>query len=441
MSEIEQAIAQVKAKGPRCRLYEDYYDGRHRVAFAAEKLRSEFIRLFARFSDNLMPAVVNSVSDRLQVIGFGVQGRKEAQRGQERAHDAGDDAWDLWQANRLDRRAGQIHKEALKSGNGYMVVWPNAENQPIFYPQRDAFMAVGYDEETPGLMLWAAKVWRMQDGHWRVTLYYPDRIEKWVSIDTSDELPEKAASFKKYEVKGEAWPLANPWERVPVFHFANDADLGEGGCSELHNAIPIQDALNKSVLDMLVGMEFYALPQRWVAGLEYKEDPATGLPIMPWKAGVDKLFAIENHEAKFGQFDPGDPGNFIVVQDSLRMEMARITGTPLHYMMLLKDPPSGEALKTLETRNTKKVRDRMTDFGDVWEDAMTFALRMKKQDPESQIVTLWADPAPKGERERAETLGLLVNAGSALPGAAEVAGYTDAEAEKLGRSDLVGLVQ
>jgi hypothetical protein len=60
--------------------------------------------------------------------------------------------------------------------------------------------------------------------------------------------------------------VPNPYGVVPVFHFANNADLGMTGRSELEAAMPVQDGLNKSVLDMLVAMEFSAYRQRWAAG-------------------------------------------------------------------------------------------------------------------------------------------------------------------------------
>ena len=89
---------------------------------------------------------------------------------------------------------------------------------------------------------------------------------------------------------------------MPVFHFANNADLAEFGRSELEPAMPVQDGLNKSVLDMLVAMEFAAYRQRWAAGIEMTID-ADGNPAAPFKAGVDHVWIAENPGARFGDFD------------------------------------------------------------------------------------------------------------------------------------------
>ena len=51
-------------------LYNAYYDGDHRLAFATEKFRSTFGTLFKEFAENFCPAVVDSMADRLKIAGF-----------------------------------------------------------------------------------------------------------------------------------------------------------------------------------------------------------------------------------------------------------------------------------------------------------------------------------------------------------------------------------
>src|SRR5213078_183591 len=103
----------------------------------------------------------------------------------------------------------------------------------------------------------------------RINLFCADRIEKYISRSKSEGSVPDAGEFTPL---GDA--VANPYGIVPVFHFANNADIGKPGRSELEAAIPIQDGLNKAVLDMLVAMEFTAFRQRWAAGIEieYGED-------------------------------------------------------------------------------------------------------------------------------------------------------------------------
>lgn len=396
VNDIDIALAQLAAKRAAYMRVKDYYDGLHRLSFSTEKFRSAFGTLFGALADNLMPTVVDAVADRLDVTGFGVEiGRQQA----------GKDAWAIWRANRMDRRAGETHKAALTYGDAYLVVWPAPDGRPIIYPNAGPLMTVKYDADAPGLIAWAAKAWRTDDNHVRITMYYPDQIQKFITRGpraASAATPTKAAAFEPYEIDGEPWPLPNPYGAVPVFHLANNADIGAFGQSELRDAIPMQDGVNKSLADMLVAMEFAAYPQRWATGLEVPIDEITGRPLAkPFEPGVDRFWTVASELAKFGQFDAANLAQFLQVQDSFRFAIARDTATPLHYFQLLSDPPSGEALKTLEARFVKKVKDRQTAFGNAWEDALAFALRIAgKGGDRLQLSAQWAEAAPTSQAEQ-----------------------------------------
>jgi hypothetical protein len=394
IDDITRALTQFRASAAGYLLYQEYYDGAHRLAFATDKFKSAFGRLFKAFADNLCPAVVDAVADKLLLTGF--------------AGDTADskiapkDAWAIWKQNRMDQRAGQVHVEALRSGDSYVIVWPDAAGTPTIYPNAGASMMVHYDAETPGLVLWAAKQWKLDDGteRLRLNMYYPDRIEKWVTKSKAHALPEKSISFVEYEVENEPWPVPNEWGVVPVFHFANNSGLEDLGNSELGNVIPLQDALNKTIADMLVAMEFVALPQRWITGLDVILDETTGKPITPFTPGADRVWAVGATDAQFGQFDPANLEQFTRVQNDFRAEIARVSGTPLHYLMLQSGEfPSGESMKTAEERFTAKVRDRQVSFGNTWENAMALALRMAGK-AEAQLSAEWKDPTPRSERDQ-----------------------------------------
>ena len=223
--------------------------------------------------------------------------------------------------------------------------------------------------------------------------------------------------------------IRNPFERIPVFHFANTAEIGTFGKSELIQAIPIQNGLNKAVLDMLVAMEFSSFRQRWVSGLEVDYDES-GEVIPPFKNGVDRLWLSSNPQATFGDFDTTDLDQFLKVKDSFRVDMASVTGTPLHYFLQsIRGFASGEALGRAEARFLAKVRDRQRSFGQVWGRLMSFALGIAASgDSSIRLRTLWEDPAPMSERELLENLVLKKQLGLSAEQALIEAGY--------GRSDI-----
>lgn len=397
MPDIATALRQLAARQPTYALYNAYYHGDHKLAFATEKFQSAFGDLFRAFADNLCPAIVDAVSDRLEITGFDVESGDES---------AAKAAREIWNANRMDRYAAEVHDEALKAGDAYVIVWPDAQGRPVIHPNDGHVMTVGYDQETRRAIEWAAKGWLDEHtGRFRLTLYYPDRIEKYVTINPTKELPDKASAFERYEVPGEAWPLPNPWGQVPVFHFPNAAKSGRFGVSELKPVIPLQDGLNKAVADMLIAAEFVAMPQRWVTGIEIPTDPETGKPVQPWKAAVDRVWATADPDVRFGQFPSGDLKQYLDEQESFRLEIARVSRTPIHYLLPSTGQfPSGEALRTAETPFVAKIKRRQVSFGNAWEDVLRFALRIANG-PDAQLSINWL---PADARSRNELMNELV---------------------------------
>jgi hypothetical protein len=390
---------------PRLTRYQvarNYYRGDHDLNFAIEKFRNVFARKLAAIADNLCPAVVDSVADRLKLTGFT----------SEQAPAAADQAWDVWRRNRLPIRATDTHREALVTGDGYVIVWRDNAGRPAVWPQHANEMAIRYSEETPGEIEVAAKLWRRRDGRWQANLYYPDSIEKYETATVKRTLNTTGVTLKDFPLNLEAAPRVedapedftgfeytrNPYGRAPVFHFPNKA-LYEYGVSELLDVIPLQDGLNKAVCDMFIAMEFAAFQQRWVAGAELEIDEETGRPKPPkWALGIDKAVASTDPETKFGAFPAADLAQFVEVQENLRSEIARVSGTPLHYLFITRgDFPSGEAMKSAEARFSEKLDDKQTGFGDGWEDALTFALRIDGTElPEGfQLEAEWKSATPE----------------------------------------------
>jgi hypothetical protein len=108
---------------------------------------------------------------------------------------------------------------------------------------------------------------------------------------------------------------------------------------------------------------------------------------------------------KFGEFRAADLSQFLQVADSFRFEVARVSGTPLTYFLLINSPPSGESLKVLESRFIKKCLDRQKSFGNTWGQIIAFAVRIKRGIFEPGTIrfkTEWANPAPESAKEAVE---------------------------------------
>ena len=405
-----------------------YYDGKHRLAFATESFREAFGGLFSAFAENMCPAVVDAVSDRLELTGFestakttstvsvaspieGVPDRKRV----EIEDDLGQRAWDLWEDLDMDVKSKEIHREALTMGDGYVIVWPDDNMNVQIWPQDAEQIVVEYDPDNEGRIRRAAKLWQIDDGRYRLNLYYDDHIRKLVT--RTKKLVRPNVGDAKNFVPFEDDPVVdNPYGVVPVFHFPNRR-TARPGVSELRDVVPLQDGLNKAVADMLVTMEYAAFKQRYIIGLELELDPATGQPIDSSlsSAGVDRVVAIADTDAKVGQFDATDLTQFLKVQEKFWASAARVSGTPLHYFYIVEgDFPSGEAMKSAEARFVKKITDRQKDFGKVWREIMRFAMFIEGDLSDTQfkepvedggvkLSVLWAPAEPRSQTEIADT--------------------------------------
>jgi hypothetical protein len=183
---------------------------------------------------------------------------------------------------------------------------------------------------------------------------------------------------------------------VPLIPMENNPTLKGGGRSDIAEIIPIQDAINKLVLDMIVASEFAAFRQRWATGIEIPRDPQSGKPLSDEKfvAAVSRLWTSEDPETKFGEFGASDLGNYVKAIEMLIQHVAAITRTPPHYLLGQSGNfPSGDSLAATETGLVAKVKRKMTNFSPAWEETIRLAF-LAKGDARGKMPaeTVWADP-------------------------------------------------
>ena len=391
-------------------LLDDYYRGNHPLLYASSKFRAAFGNMFMGFSDNWCGVVADALEERLDVEGF----RMSSGAGDS----ADDDAWRIWQANGLDAMSQMAHTEALVKGYSCALVWndPDHPETPRITVEDAREVAVALDRGNR-TRLAALKRWADDDDAKTVyaTLYLPDRIEKWVSAkgQTAEAGWNGPAGYLPRRVPDEPWPLPNPLGVVPVVPLVNRPNLRGRGESEIKEIIPIQNAVNKLTLDMLVAAEFAAYRQRWVTGMDIPVDPDTKKPVEPFKSAIDRMFVGEDKDTRFGSFDVTDLSNYTTAIDKLIGHIASITRTPSHYFMAgASGYPSGETLKAAETGLVRKALRRMRYFGEAWEEVMRLAFAVL-DDKRSEILdseTIWRNPESRND---AVTADMVVKVGSA----------------------------
>jgi len=392
MADLLWAKKHFETYGPRYERYERYYTGDQPLAFVSRKMRSIFGELFSDFSDNQCKQVVDIFSARVQLLGFDSQ-----------TEDLTAFIEDIYRANRLNLNADRIHTEAIKEGDAYAIVWPNDLAVATIYPQKTENIAVRYEDNGDfEVIVEACKTWMQErDGKCvrRVTRYMPDRIERYVTPEK--KFQDSTANLQQYTDDGQPPVIVNPYGIIPIFHFSNAADPNDFAMSELKPVIPIQNALNKCCVDLLVAMEYNALPQRWATGLEVPVD-GQNQPMQVYKAATDRLWMNSNPDAKFGEFPATDLQQFLAIQDNYRQEICRVTSTPAHLLFLSGNFPSGEALKTASEPLTTKVNAACEVWGEVWENLMRFACLISGRPIAEEITAVWKDTSPQSETDQAD---------------------------------------
>lgn len=385
--------------------YYQYMRGDHPLAFATQKFRSAFGSTLESFAYNRMPMIVDALADRMQITGFGST-----------PNDLAEEWMEIWDANNMDVRSGQIEREKFTTGDAYLIV----EQEPrtgdvLLWPQPANLVRVHRADDRPGHIDYATKRWIDEDGFERLTLYYEDRIEKYRSRQrvvsesgTTVFMADNPDKWAPYQPDDDlTWPIRLPvTDTVPVFHFPNNAGLSRDGLgiSELHDAIAIQDALNKSVMDLLVAMEFAAFPQRVIVNVDDREE-ATQEAIRKFQVGIDRLLTLYGTgeaPVSFGEFAAANIAQYTDVIELFDMLISRVTGVPLHWLRMSGDFPSGEAQRMSEVRLVSKADDRIREDTTTWAEAARYALRLKnpsRQVPHGAIKVNWAPTAPLSEAE------------------------------------------
>jgi hypothetical protein len=430
---LKWALENLKETANDNLIFRDYYDGRHELMIERDRRKNLFGHLFNHLHMNLCSPVVDSLVDRLQISGFSEDGKEGVVQ----------DAFDLWKRNRMPRRSGQIHLEAVSVGNSYVIVWPNKNQEATFYPQKAHEVAVEYDSDEPGKITKAAK-WFERKDKYRLNLYFENRIEKYeadkktkTSADEKNrksQLTQKPEDFAPIQDEGDpGWPIANEYGVVPVFHFSNNADLGEMGISELQDAIDVQRMVNWFAFQTLIGVEFHALPQRVVTGVEIDVDPITGKPKEEGLlSGYEKIWQL-GEEASANVLPAGDITALSGLVNQGATWMALVTQTPVHYFQMTANLVSGEAQKTAEQKLDSKVLDRQIAFGDTWAKAMALAMQMERGTrvlDGLELDTNWKDTKPRNEVEFWTNAQSKTLVGVSNRQVLREAGYTDEQIDK-----------
>lgn len=418
---LQQLDYDLRQRQPEIETWERYYEGIHRLQFATSRFRQTFGNLFHEFADNWMSLIVDASVERLNIQGF--------RFGNGGATEGDSDAWEIWRDNNLPSQSDVAHTEAVKLGKSYILVDPwnkTAMGNPVITIEHPAQCTVACHAHNPQMRKAAFKTWTDHTGYVRGDVYMHDAVYRFITTQkVNDDRPSRITDGVYTAIYGNLFPLDYvgppaaflggeeatwiPYSDdgvdaviphdlgvVPVIPLENNPTLKFGGRSDIAPIIPIQDALNKLVLDMIIASEFASFPQRWATGIEVPKDPQTQRPISEQRfmSSVSRLWVSEDETTKFGQFQASDLGNYVKAIEMLIQHVAAITRTPPHYLLGQAGAfPSGDSLAATETGLVAKVKRKMKNFSPAWEEAMRLAFKLKGDERGSQLAdAVWVDP-------------------------------------------------
>jgi len=297
----------------------------------------------------------------------------------------------------------------MVEGRAFVIVWPDPTIGALVDWQPGQLCRVFYDPDRRSEPLWAVKRWTTETGEIYVTFYTPEYVYKFYdrgvgkgqkkpsSSSALTEIPDVGwfGNLEQRDVQGEVWPLPNPFNRVPVVEFPNTSYK-----SEIEDAIPQQDALNKTLLDMLVTGEFQAFRQRAIETL-------SSAPVDGWQAGAGEVWQFrpsfdadgKHLPVQFHEFAVADPSTYMAPIRMWLEHMALTSSTPSRYFLSVDaggrgDAPSGESLLVDDKPLNDKVEDKQDRWDSKWmEVARLIAVALKINSADSLTGhSVWQDP-------------------------------------------------
>jgi Phage portal protein, SPP1 Gp6-like len=383
-----------------------YYSGEQPIEFASDNFRKAFYWLLQKFADNWCGIVVDCKEERLKVEGFRVGGAVDATG--KRVGDT--EAWRIWQANDLDAQAQMVHTEALIHGESLVTVWVSDDDQTPRITAEHPLRAITHPNPLkPYESLAGLRVYEDWQGYERAELFLPDGVYMFKSRRPAHEYADGMRYLWDMDVQVYADGFQpNPFGVVPMVVMPNNPRLARMSIhqrSELWRVLPLQDMLNKLMVDMIVSSEFQSFRQRWATGLELDRD-VDGKAIEPFKVGVDRMFISENPEVKFGEFGSVDLSQYVNAIEAILRHIAGIASVPPHYLGSTGDRISGESIKSAEGALVASVRKKMVHFGDAWERVMRMAgiiAGIPELENATSMETIWGDPEIRTDATRTDS--------------------------------------
>lgn len=405
---LKRGVQRLAERTPEHKHRRALYDGRHDLPFAPKGVNAEYRALQEMARVPLIRLAIRTPAQRLRVDGIRTGAEESTDR----------DAWDVWQANRLDARQRGVYIDALVHGTGIVSVWPDPVTPAIPHVQHEdpRSVYVEMDPSDPHHPLWAVKTWQEQ----RVTTLGLSEVVGVAMVYTDETVARYEHRPTPYV--GVTGPLdgyervdefPNPLGRIPFVPFVPD-----GGMSAVDALEPMQQAIDTMRFNLLLAAQFAAYRQRVVVGYDpvvrdedgnpMVQTDAEGEPILdadglatpitasPGRAGVDRLLVFPGADTKVFDVAESNLGNYVTALDMLFATFASTAQVPPQYLVGDFKNVNGDLMAATEATLLSYIADLQTEFGESWEEVfrlVNIARGTEEFPPTAEVV--WADGSPK----------------------------------------------
>lgn len=417
------------------KLADRYYEG-DQDTMLTDRAKQYLERSGLSYAENICAVVADAYAERLVIVGVTTSEDEKAPEANPltgetppKPMDLADWLWRrVWDGSQGDERQIDIHNDVARRGDGFIIVDYDTEKlRPTIIRQLPETVKCVYED---GVKVAAVKKWYTSEASpvnpegrrvCRMNVYYPDRIEKWMRLHDN---PSSSGGWIEWVDEGDpVWPTdwIGPDGKplgIPVFHLANKPGDDAYGEYEHRQVIPLQDRLNKELLDLSAILDAMGAPQRWATGVEDTSQLKTA-PGEVWTTGGEN--------AKFGQFDPADPAGPLKSIESTITRSVKISRTPEYMLNLSGGTPSGEAVHASDRGLVSKIEGRQPKLGNQWAEvlrmatlvALTFGGTSDEEQPpvpidvarRATININWKDPRTFNQLEHLQALQIMAELG------------------------------
>jgi hypothetical protein len=434
-----QAFAQEQQiKGEQVSLYRDYQNGEHRN-FLTEKQRklinlppavrsardqSRTVITSHDFNANYCDKIVSAVTSRTQADSITAAGEDESAT----------ETLNEWltgtmEFNRFDSLQGKIYRAAYGDRSSFVLAEWDSDNEQTQWTAEPSYngsdgMIVKYAADNKTI-LFAIKIWHLADEHGalsktRINVYYPDRIERYVSVGRGAIHP---LIDEETETHVTEWNLGV----VPIASFINRrVSYTADGKSEIEDIIGLQDALNYALYSLTASATLSGFGVWKAIGFQIPSEIQPGMVFLADRRekNQDGVVTITPPLSSTGSktyFPPdlerisGDgPTPYVEQANWIIEQIAVITETPIPKFMG-GSGESGEALKQRESGLVAKVKEAQINFGAAWEDLVKISHAIHNENsslPDLKSVSVrWSPSEIRSESDVVESIIKLKDAG------------------------------